>query len=82
MLGLFATTTFNPAGTDGLFYGNPGFFLAEAGAVVLAVVWAFAFTYAMLWLINRITPVRVDDAAEAAGLDEAVHGEQAYVGVL
>jgi Amt family ammonium transporter len=80
MLGLFATKSFNPAGTDGLFFGNAGFFLAEAGAVVLAVVWAFAFTYAMLWLINRITPVRVDEASEAAGLDESVHGEQAYLG--
>jgi len=79
MLGLFATKTFNPAGADGLFYGNPGFFVAEVGAVVLAVVWAFVFTYVMLWLINRVTPVRVDDVAEAAGLDEAIHGEHAYV---
>jgi Amt family ammonium transporter len=78
MLGLFATKAFNPAGADGLFYGNPGFFVAELGAVVLAVVWAFAFTLAMLWVINRVTPVRVGDAAEAAGLDESIHGEQAY----
>jgi ammonium transporter, Amt family len=82
MLGLFATKSFNPAGADGLFFGNAGFFLAEAGAVLLAVVWAFAFTYAMLWLINRITPVRVDEAGEAAGLDESLHGEQAYLGAI
>ena len=80
MLGLFATKTFNPAGADGLLSGNPGFFVAEAGAVVLAIVWAFTFTWGMLWLINKITPVRVDDVAEAAGLDESIHGEQAYVG--
>ena len=78
MLGLFATKTFNPAGADGLLSGNPGFFLAEAGAVLLAIVWAFGFTYAMLWLIDRVTPVRVDADAEAA-LDESVHGEHAYV---
>ena len=82
MLGLFATKTFNPAGADGLFSGNPGFFVAEVGAVLLAVVWAFVFTYGMLWLINRITPVRVDEAAEELGLDEALHGEQAYVGAM
>jgi len=81
MLGLFATKTFNPAGADGLLFGNPGFFLAEAGAVALAIVWALGFTFAMLWLIDRITPVRVDEAVEV-GLDEALHGEQAYVGVL
>ena len=80
MLGLLATKTFNPAGADGLLFGNPGFFVAEAGAVVLAVVWAFGFTYAMLWLIDRITPVRVDEAAETS-LDAAVHGEEAYVGL-
>ena len=80
LLGLFATKTFNPAGADGLLSGNPGFFLAEAGAVLLALVWAFGFTYAMLWLIDRVTPVRVDDDAQAA-LDETVHGEQAYVGL-
>ena len=82
MLGLFATKTFNPAGADGLLFGNPGFFLAEAGAVALAIVWALGFTFAMLWLIDRITPVRVDAAAAELGLDEALHGEQAYVGVL
>jgi Amt family ammonium transporter len=36
----------------------------------------------MLWLINRVTPVRVDEAAEELGLDEALHGEHAYVGAL
>jgi Amt family ammonium transporter len=80
MLGVFATKSFNPAGADGLASGNPGFFFAEAGAVALAIVWALGFTFAMLWLIDRITPVRVDAAAEL-GLDEALHGEQAYVEV-
>ena len=81
MLGLFATKTFNPAGADGLLSGNPGFFIAEAGAVALAVVWALSFTFAMLWLIDRITPVRVGAEAEIS-LDEALHGERAYVGEL
>jgi len=81
MLGLFATKSFNPAGADGLLYGNPSFFVAEAGAVALAIVWALGFTFAMLWLIDRITPVRVDAEAELA-LDEALHGEQAYIGAM
>ena len=82
MLGLFATKAFNPAGADGLLSGNPGFFVAEVGAVALAVVWAFAFTWGMLWIIDRVVPVRVDDVGEAAGLDESIHGEHAYVGAL
>lgn len=79
MLGVFATTAFNPAGADGLLTGNTSFFLKELGAVALSTVWAFTFTYGMLWLINRFTPVRVHDAAEDGGLDEALHGETAYV---
>src|SRR3954447_8633490 len=81
-LGIFATKAFNPAGTNGLLAGNAGFFIAEVGAVILAVVWAFLFTFGMLWLIDRVTPVRAGEAAEAAGLDESIHGEQAYVGAL
>ena len=82
LLGVFATKAFNPAGADGLLAGNVAFFVAEIGAVVMAVVWAFAFTWGMLWLIDRVTPVRAGEAAEAAGLDESIHGEQAYVGAL
>jgi Amt family ammonium transporter len=81
MLGLFATKTFNPAGADGLLFGSPRFFFVEAGAVALAVVWALGFTFGMLWLIDRITPVRVGAEAEIS-LDEALHGERAYVGEL
>jgi ammonia channel protein AmtB len=33
----------------------------------------------MLWLINLITPVRVSEAQETSGLDESLHGEQAYI---
>jgi Amt family ammonium transporter len=79
LLGVFATKTFNPAGADGLLAGNPGFFVVEVGAAVLGTVWAIVFTLGMLWLINRVTPVRTDQAAEEVGLDEALHGEVAYL---
>jgi ammonia channel protein AmtB len=32
----------------------------------------------MLIIINFITPVRVSQADELAGLDNAIHGEKAY----
>src|SRR5213594_4052759 len=79
MLGLLATTAFNPAGTNGLLAGNPEFFLKQLAAVLLSSVWAFGFTYGMLWLIDRVTPVKVAAGAEEVGLDEALHGETAYV---
>jgi Amt family ammonium transporter len=82
MLGLFATTAFNPAGTNGLFAGNAEFFIKQLVAVALSSVWAFGFTYGMLWLIDRVTPVRVGDEVETAGLDSGLHREEAYVGAL
>ena len=32
----------------------------------------------MLWLIDWITVVNVDEAGETAGLDQSLHGEVAY----
>ena len=82
LLGLLATKSYNPAGIDGLFYGNPHFFLVQCGAILLSSVWAFGFTLGMLWLIDRVTPVKVEPGAEEMGLDEALHGEQAYIEAL
>jgi ammonium transporter, Amt family len=80
LLGLFATKAFNPNGVDGLLGGNPEFFVKEVVAVLFSSVWAFGFTYGMLWLIDRVTTVRVTSATEEMGLDSGIHGEQAYLG--
>ncbi len=77
LLGVFASTAANPAGANGLLHGNAPFFIKEMLAVAGACVYAFVFTYAMLWLINKITPVRISEKDEM-GLDEALHGEHAY----
>jgi Amt family ammonium transporter len=80
LLGVFATTAFNPEGADGLLAGNPGFLVKQLVAIVLSSVWAFVFTYAMLWLIDRVTPVKVEQTDEERGLDASLHGETAYLG--
>jgi Amt family ammonium transporter len=79
LCGVFATTLFNPAGTDGLLRGGTRFFLVQVAAVLLSSVWAFVFTYGMLWLIDRVTVVKVDEAGEQEGLDSSIHGEAAYI---
>jgi ammonium transporter, Amt family len=81
LLGVLATTAFNPNGTDGLLAGNPTFFIKELAAVVLSSVWAFAFTFGMLWLIDRVTKVHVAPGVEEVGLDTGLHREEAYVGL-
>jgi Amt family ammonium transporter len=84
LLGVFASTAWNPAdngGVNGLLAGDPSFFLKQLAAALFSTAWAFGFTLGMLWLIDRLTPVRVEDAHEELGLDEAIHGETAYVEV-
>ena len=49
-------------------------------AIALSSAWAFAFTYGMLWVIDRFTVVKVDQAGEEMGLDATLHGETAYLG--
>jgi Amt family ammonium transporter len=83
LLGVFASTAWNSAetgGVDGLLNGNPHFFLVQCAAVLMSSIWAFVSTLGMLWIINKITVVRVSETEEAAGLDDALHGEQAYAG--
>ena len=82
LLGVFATKSFNPAGADGLLAGNSSFFLKQCGAVLFSSIWAFVATIGMLWLINKITPVKVGAQEEAMGLDASLHGETAYVQAL
>jgi Amt family ammonium transporter len=81
LLGVFATTAMNPGGADGLLHGNPNFFFVQLAAVVGAGIYAFVVTYILLAAINKITPVRVELEAEETGLDQALHGEEAYLEV-
>ena len=77
-LGIFATKEINPGGADGLLLGGVSFFIKETVAVIGASVYAFIFTYGMLFIINKITPVRVSEAEESS-FDESQHGETAYI---
>jgi len=79
LCGLLATTAFNPAGVDGLLRGNTHFFLVQCAAVLISSVWAFVFTFGMLWVIDHITGVKVAEGTEEMGLDVGLHGERAYL---
>jgi Amt family ammonium transporter len=77
LLGVFASKAVNAAGGVGLVHGSGAFLGKQFVAVLACSAYAFAFTYAALKLIDRVTPVRVGEEAER-GLDEAMHGENAY----
>ncbi len=78
LLGVFASKAINGAGADGLIYGGGYFFVKQVVAVIAASVYAFVFTYLMLIVINKITPVKVKEEDEKQGLDDTLHGEKAY----
>ena len=76
--GLFATTTVNAAGFDGLFYGNPGQLVIQAVAVAVAIVFSFLVTYVLAKVLDKVMGLRVSPTEEEVGLDISEHGERAY----
>jgi ammonium transporter, Amt family len=80
MLGLFASNAVNPmVTTNGLLMGGGfDFFWKQVITTIGVCVYAFVFSYVMLWLINFVTPVKVTKEEEEVGLDSSLHGEMAY----
>lgn len=77
-LGIFGTVTINHSGSDGLLHGGTRFFFIQLLGVLISSVYAFIFTYVMLWVINLFTRVRLTQDEEEKGLDVSLHGEEAY----
>ena len=77
LLGVFGSTAMNAAGADGLLHGGGAFFVKQVAAILVSSIYAFAFTYGMLWVINKVTPVRTTEMEEGE-LDASLHGESAY----
>ncbi|RZM26373.1 MAG: ammonium transporter [Pedobacter sp.] len=82
LTGVFATKTVNPAGVDGLFYGNPAFFITQLKGVVIVVVFSFVVSFVIFKLINLIQPIRVTSEEEEEGLDSSQHNEKYFQGTL
>lgn len=76
--GLFATKLVNPAGADGLFYGNPGQFVTQLIGVVAVGVFAFVLTFILAKVLDSLMGLSVSPDEEEVGLDISEHGERAY----
>lgn len=76
--GLFATTSVNSAGADGLFYGDFSLLWKQLVAIVATFIFVAAITYIIAKVINVFVPIRVDEEQESLGLDITLHGEKAY----
>jgi Amt family ammonium transporter len=80
MLGLFASNAVNTAGANGLFAreGGGSFFKKELVAVAVVGVYCLLFTHLMRAVINTVTPVRITNEEQDAGVDFSLRGESAY----
>jgi ammonium transporter, Amt family len=81
-LGIFGTVAVNASGANGLLHGDTTFFVKQLVSVVVSSIYAFVFTWGMLWFINKITPVKLTKKEEEIGLDEILHGETAYTDAM
>lgn len=76
--GIFATTAINPAGADGLIYGETHLFIAQVISTVVAYALAICGSYVLYKIVDHFISMRVDEAEEIAGLDLVEHGERGY----
>ncbi len=76
MTGLLATKAVNAAGGDGLLNGGNTVFAANMTGAAAVAVYSMAATFIILKVVNVISPLRVSDADENAGLDASQHGEK------
>ena len=76
--GLFASKAINPAGANGLFFGNPMQFLIQAAAAAVSIAFAFGMTYVLARILKATVGLRVSHDEEEVGLDISEHGEPAY----
>jgi Amt family ammonium transporter len=76
LTGVFASNAINPAVVDqGLLFGETKLFLNQITALIIVSIFAFTASYALFFIINKITRLRVSEEKEELGLDITQHGE-------
>jgi len=76
--GIFATKTINPAGANGLFYGNASLLGIQFISVAITIVFTVVASFIILKAISMVMKLRVSEEEESNGLDLSLHGERAY----
>lgn len=76
--GLWATTSVNPDGANGLFYGETNLFIAQLVSIGIAIIFAVIGSTILYKIVNTFVKLRVDEQEEITGLDLVEHGERGY----
>ena len=77
---IFASKAINPAGADGLIYGNFALLKAHLISTCATALYAATVTFIILKIMSFVMNIRVTSNQEAEGLDISLHGEEAYSG--
>jgi Amt family ammonium transporter len=80
LTGVFASTTVNAAGADGLLAGNARLVGIQILAVAATVAFAGGGSYVIFRALKAIMPLRISFDGELSGIDVHQHGEEAYHG--
>jgi ammonium transporter, Amt family len=78
-IGFIASTLINPAGPNGLVYGNPVQLGIQAIGVAASAALAFGGTMFIIKIIDVTIRIRVKENEEDIGLDISQHAERAYI---
>lgn len=73
--GIFASKAINPAGANGLLFGNPGLLWVQFLAVAVTAAFSFAATLVIGKAIDMFMGLRVKENEELVGLDISQHAE-------
>ncbi len=76
--GLFAQKAINPAGANGLFFGNPGQLGIQLLTAASIGTFSFVVSFILAKIIDAVFGLRVSENEEDVGLDISQHGETAY----
>jgi Amt family ammonium transporter len=76
--GIFATTSVNELGKNGLLYGNPSLVWIQFLSIITVILYVIVVTYIILILLNKFVNIRVSQEEEKAGLDKSQNGESGY----
>jgi Amt family ammonium transporter len=78
LTGVFASKAINPAGNDGLLFGNPSLLIAQIEAVIITLIFCGGGAFILLKVVDALVGLRATEEDEVVGLDLSQHGENAY----
>ncbi len=78
LTGIFATKFVNPAGADGLLYGNPHQFVVQLISVLITMAFVIIVSAILLKVVDLLVGLRLEKGAEVEGMDLTEHGESGY----